>query len=156
MRSDVNIDMLMRRSSFKALSTKLKKIVILTERLALKRALTHAATPMGSDARHRAPVRTGALRRSIQISNNPSNLSKPSYVSVKVGINPLVTGVYKGRKVFPKKYATIVEAIHPSKSAYMRTAFDTQQQNAIAAFAKSITVQMPIIAKKIGVIPFVP
>ncbi len=126
-------------------SAQLDKIERRVLRGGLRSALNKAGTPILSSARNGAPVRTGALKKSLR--KKVWNNQRKSKAGVIVGASTKATGiVVDGVEVRPSKYLHLVEygtaahGKHPGTppSGFMRRTRTEATPRARAILAKEI------------------
>jgi len=104
-------------------------------------ALALMAKPMVATAKELVPVRTGTLRKSINynVKKGTTNQTK-----ALVGINTRTTGVWLGKRIYPRKYAVPVEF---KNTPYMRPAYHKNRAKSIKIFKDHIRAKFPSVVK---------
>ena len=111
----------------------------------LRTAVSSGAALIRDEAKNRAPVDTGEMRRDIMIKRERSDNQRAIYsVFVRAGKRSRLSG--KGRDVSKDsfywrfvEFGTSKMAAHP----FMRPAFDTMKDQAVSTIADSLKTRIP-------------
>lgn len=123
------------RASFREVKNNVEWMMQQVQRRAIKDALMKAATPAVKDAKQRVPRRTGLLRRAIKKRGRTYRPRGMAFVIV--GPDRRTIGAdAKGAKVWPVKYAHLIEFGHAKKGGgrvgprpFLRPAFMANKEN---------------------------
>lgn len=128
------------------LSAALHELPLRIGRNVLRRAVSSAAAVIRDEARQRAPVLTGEMRRDIQIKRERASTDLRAMYSVFVRAGKKSRLAGKGRDVDKDSYywrfvefGTSKMAAHP----FMRPAFESKKMAAVDAMKSSLAESIP-------------
>ena len=143
---------LQRIAGLSDLAAALRELPLRIGRNVLRRAVSSAAAVIRDEARQRAPVLTGEMKRDIQIKRERVRTDVIALYSVFVRAGKKSRLAGKGRNVDKDSYywrfvefGTSKMAAHP----FMRPAFETKKMAAVEAIKASLTEGIPREVQKL-------
>lgn len=141
-------------TGFKELAAAMKQLPERVARNGLRAAVSAGAAVVRNDARNRAPVDTGELKRDIMIKrerDTKSEMSARYSVFVRTGKKSRLAGKKRGVQR-DSYYWRFIEfgTSKMAKQPFMRPAFEAKKAEALAAIGKKLNERIQAVATELS------
>jgi len=138
-----------RASSVSDFDRNIKKLISEVQKQAMRDSVKKSATPMLQDARAKAPVRTGALKKSLAVKVKTYKRGSNATVMAIIGADRKFVGA-GGDK--PANYLHLVElgTEHSAAHPFLRPAFDATKAESKRIYAASLGPAIQRIAARVN------